>query len=169
MIIRVSELPGEGLTIDDPCALGSAFEDGSWRLDRIHLHVAVEGADVVVGGVVEVTVPQTCGRCLEGFPLGVRAPIDLRFVPRPPIGDTIELSSDDFETGFYAGDQLDLGAVVQTETTLALPMKPLCRPNCRGLCPVCGGNRNLAPCACPERPRDPRFAALKALAARRDH
>lgn len=169
MIIRVSELQGEGLTIDNPSDLGSPFEDPLWRLDRVQLHVALDGADVVVEGVVDATVPQTCGRCLEPFPVGVRAPIDLRFVPRPPLGDTIELSSDDFETDFYAGDQLDLGAVVQTETTLALPMKPLCRPECRGLCPVCGGNRNVAACACPARAGDPRFAALKSLEIRRDH
>lgn len=168
MIIRISELQGEGLTIDDPCALGSAFEDRSWRLDRVHLRVGVEGAEVVVGGVIEATVPQTCGRCLEAFPVGVHAPVDLRFVPRPAGGDTIELSTDDFETGFYAHDQLDLAAVVQTETTLALPMKPLCRPDCRGLCPVCGGNRNLAACPCPDRSPDSRFAALKGLAAPRD-
>jgi uncharacterized protein len=90
-------------------------------------------------------------------------------MPRPPIGESIELSNDDFETGFLAGDQLDLGAVLQSETTLALPMKPLCQPGCRGLCPACGANRNLSPCACPERPSDPRLAGLRALSARRDH
>jgi uncharacterized protein len=169
VIIRVSELQGEGLTIDDPCALGSAFEDRSWHLDRVHLRVAVEGSEVVVGGVVEATVPQACGRCLEVFPVGVRAPLDLHFVPRPSGGDTIELSTDDFETDFYADDQLDLGAVVQTETTLALPMKPLCRPDCRGLCPVCGANRNLVICGCPDPAPDARFAALKSVATRRDH
>jgi uncharacterized protein len=169
VIIRISDLQGEGLTIEDPGALGSPFEDRAWHLESVHLRVALDGADVVVDGVVEATVPQTCGRCLEAFPVAVSAPLDLRFVPRPPIGDTIELSSDDFETGFYAGDQLDLGAVVQTETTLALPMKPLCRPDCRGLCPACGSNRNLMACACPERPPDSRFAALRHLAARRDH
>jgi len=168
VIIRVSELQGEGMTIDDPAALGWSFEDRSWRLDGIHLRVGRDGADVVVDGVAEATVPQTCGRCLESFPVAVRAPIDLRVVPRPSVGDTIELSNDDFETDFYADDQLDLGGILQTETTLALPMKPLCQPGCRGLCRGCGANRNLAPCACPERPPDPRLAGLRGLSARRD-
>jgi uncharacterized protein len=53
--------------------------------------------------------------------------------------------------------------VVETETTLALPMKPLCRDDCRGLCPVCGGNRNLVACACAQRTPDPRLAVLKDL------
>jgi DUF177 domain-containing protein len=169
VIIRVSELQGEGLTIDDPAALGSPYEDRSWRLDRVHLQVARDEADVVVDGMIGATVPQVCGRCLEPFPVELRVPIDLRFVPRPPVGDTIELSEDDFETDFYANDQLDLGAMVETETTLALPMKPLCRPGCRGLCAACGGNRNVAACACPERPPDPRLAALRDLSARLDH
>ena len=62
--------------------------------------------------------------------------------------------------------QIDLDRVVETETTLAIPMKPLCDPGCRGLCPVCGVNRNLNPCACAERAPDPRLAVLKTLATR---
>jgi len=168
VIIRISDLPGEGLTIDEAAALGSPFEDPSWRLDGVHLRVARDGADVVVEGQVEATIPQVCSRCLESLPVQVRAPIDLRFLPRPAIADTIELSSDDFETDFYADDQLDLGALVRTETTLALPMKALCQPGCRGLCPRCGANRNLEACACAN-PPDPRLAGLRALADRREH
>ena len=161
MIIRISDLPGDGVTIDDPASLGSPFEDPSWRLGRVRLRVARDGADVVVDGLVEATVPLVCSRCLEAFAAEARAPIDLRFVPRPAMADTIELSGDDLETDFYADDQLDLAALVRTETTLALPMKPLCQPGCRGLCPACGANRNLTPCACADRPRDPRLAGLR--------
>ena len=50
--------------------------------------------------------------------------------------------------------------------SLALPMKPLCREDCRGLCRVCGANRNTAPCTCDPRPPDPRLAALRDLATR---
>lgn len=169
MIIRVSDLPEEGLTIDGPAALGSPFEDPSWRLDGVQLRVARDGSEVVVDGVVEATIPQVCGRCLEAFPVPVRAPIELRFMPRPALGDTLELSTDDFETDFYADDQLNVTALVRTEATLALPMKPLCQPGCRGLCPRCGANRNLEACACPADPPDPRFAELRGLSARREH
>ena len=166
MIIRVSDLQGEGLHIADPSALASPFADPSWRLTRLDLHVERDAADVVVHGELGATVPQTCGRCLESFPVDVRATVDSRFVPRPATGENVELGEDDLETDFYANDQLDLAALVETETTLALPMKPLCREDCRGLCPACGANRNVAPCTCDPRPPDPRLAALRDLAAR---
>ena len=63
-------------------------------------------------------------------------------------------------------DQLDLGRVLETETTLALPMRALCREDCRGLCPVCGGNRNAEACACRSEATDPRWAALRGLVVR---
>ncbi|HWO04128.1 MAG TPA: DUF177 domain-containing protein, partial [Methylomirabilota bacterium] len=72
----------------------------------------------------------------------------------------------DLETDVYQHGQLDVTALLETETTLALPMKPLCREGCRGLCPVCGGNRNITACACETPALDSRWAALKDWAER---
>ena len=169
MILRVSDIPDEGLTIEGTTAFASPFSDRSWRLDRVRLRVERDGDDVVVVGDIGSTVPVACGRCLEEFPVAVRATVDLRFVPRPPTGNRVELGSDDLDLDFYDHDELNLATLVQSETALALPMKPLCREDCRGLCPVCGGNRNLVACTCQERAPDPRLAALKDLAARFHH
>jgi uncharacterized protein len=166
MIIRVSELEEHGLRIDDVDTLAAAFTDPTWRLDSVALDVQAEGLDVFVRGGLVAMVPQTCGRCLEVFSSRVEVPIDVRLVPRPVGADSVELGADDLDVDFYDADQLDLGRVVATETTLSLPMKPLCRADCRGLCPVCGANRNVAPCSCAPRPSDPRLAALRDLAAR---
>lgn len=167
MMIRVSELEEQGLTVTDPRSVEPAFSDPSWRLDALSLVVSPDGVDVVVQGQITATVPQTCGRCLEPFPARVDANVDVRLMPRPDTGDAIELGRDDLDVDFYVDDQLDLKRVVETETALALPMKPLCREDCRGLCPACGGNRNLVPCACAERAPDPR--PLGDLAARLRH
>jgi uncharacterized protein len=78
----------------------------------------------------------------------------------------VELGVDDLDTDLYVNDELDVASLVATETTLALPMKPLCRVDCRGLCAVCGGNKNLNPCECAERAPDPRLAALKQIVVR---
>jgi len=169
MIIKVSELEEDGLAISDPRALEPTFSDPAWRLDAVELQVAPDDGDVVVQGQLTATVPQTCGRCVEAFPARVNVRVDVRLLPRPATGDTMELGADDLDVDFYTDDQVDLSRVVENETTLALPMKPLCREDCRGLCPVCGGNRNLAPCACPERAPDPRLAPLRDLATRLRH
>ena len=169
MILRVSDISDDGLTIEDARLFGSPFSDRSWRLDRVRLHAERDGDDVVVAGEIDSTVPVACGRCLEEMPARVRAAVDVRFIPRPPTGDRVELGTDDLDLDFYNGDEIDLSTLVQSETALALPMKPLCRDDCRGLCPVCGGNRNLVACACPERAPDPRLGVLKDLAARLHH
>jgi uncharacterized protein len=165
MIIRVSELE-EGLRIDDVEALGTVFADPAWHLESVALEVEPDGSDVFVRGRVAATVPQTCGRCLQSFPARVDALLDVRLVPKPTGADSIELGADDLDVDFYDNDELDVSRVVENEASLALPMKPLCREDCRGLCPVCGADRNVAPCTCDTRPPDPRLAALRDLAAR---
>jgi len=166
MIIRVSELPDDGLSVDETAFAVSPYTDASWQLDRVALRIDKDGDEVDIRGQVHATVPLLCGRCAEGFTAGVTADIDLRFAPKPARVEGTELGRDDLDTDFYEDDQIDLGRVIDNETTLALPMKPLCEPGCRGLCPVCGVNRNINPCACDARAPDPRLAALKTLAAR---
>jgi uncharacterized protein len=166
MIIRVSELPDDGLSIDETALGASPFSDPAWHLDRLQLQISKDGDEVDVMGQVRASVPQTCGRCAEGVTSRVTADIDLRFAPKPSRVDDAELGRDDLDTDFYVDDQIDLARVIETETTLALPMKPLCDPGCRGLCPMCGANRNVNACACAERAPDPRLAVLKTLTQR---
>jgi uncharacterized protein len=166
MMIRVSELPDDGLLIDESALARSPYADPAWHLERLHLQLNKDGDEVDVLGQVHATVPQLCGRCTEEVMSRVIADVDLRFAPKPTRVDNAELGRDDLDTDFYADDQIDLARVIENETTLALPMKPLCDPGCRGLCPVCGGNRNVSPCACAERAPDPRLAMLKTLTER---
>lgn len=166
MIIQVSELPEEGLTFHDVGQFPSVFTDRTWQLDAVELTLTPDGRDVFVHGRLEATVPQTCGRCLESFPADVEVAVDVRVTPRPAAGEDHELAKDDLDTDFYTDDQLDLDRLIENETTLALDMKPLCRTECRGLCPVCGANRNVTSCECQERPPDPRLAVLKNLNVR---
>ncbi len=159
MIIRVSELHADGLVIAAASALAHAYSDAAWRLDRVQVTIQPDGRDVLVHGSLAATVPQTCGRCLEAFPATARVELDVRVVPRPSRADSVKLGADDLDVDFYTDDLLDLGRLIEAETGLALPMKPLCRADCRGLCPECGANHNAGPCACGAR-------ALKSLGAR---
>ena len=166
MIVRVSEIPEEGLRLEGVTALERPFADPAWTLEDLSLLVERDGDVVFVSGRLAVRLPQTCGRCLEPFSLAIEPAVETRFVPDTGENEERELGTADLDTDLYAGDQLDIGALVQAEATLALPMKPLCREDCRGLCPVCGGNRNLVACACEDATPDPRWAPLKSLAER---
>lgn len=169
MIIRVSEIEDEGLVVANAGEFVAPFSDRSWRLDGVRLHVTRDGEDVVVTGQIDATVPVVCSRCLEEFRSEVHPLVDARYVPKPAAGHAVELGTDDLDLDFYQNDELNLATLIETETTLALPMKPLCRADCQGLCPACGANRNVTPCTCERRAPDPRLAALRDLAARLNH
>ena len=116
-------------------------------------------------GTVTTKLELPCGRCLEPFTLPVDAPFDLRYQPHTANqgeGER-EIEEDDLTTAFYENDQIDLAQLMREQFYLALPMKPLCRSDCRGLCPICGTNLNRHTCDCKPGWEDPRFAALKAL------
>jgi uncharacterized protein len=166
MVIRVSEIPEEGLRLEGALAFPEPFQDRAWRLEDVELAVEKDGDVVFVHGRIRSRVPQVCSRCLESYEAAVDADVETRLVPAPAVrGEERELGRDDLETDVYEHDQIDLNALLETETTLGLEMKPLCSESCRGLCPTCGANRNTAPCACAPT-ADPRWSPLKGLADR---
>lgn len=167
MLVRVSEIPEEGLRFEGVEGCTHPFQDPQWELRGLSLFVEKDQEDVVVQGRLHARALQTCSRCLESFPFVVNTDVDVRFAPRPQgRSEEVELTPADLEVYFYADDLLDLGRLIETETALGLPMKPLCRADCRGLCHLCGGNRNLMSCACEVKPPDPRLAVLRQIADR---
>src|SRR2546428_14041538 len=108
MMIRVSELEEQGLTVTDPKALEPAFGDPSWRLEVLSLQISADGADVLVQGRLAATVPQTSGRCLESFPARVDATVALRLLPRPATKGSVELGAHALDVDFYRDDLLAL-------------------------------------------------------------
>ena len=97
-----------------------------------------------------------CYRCLADAVLDV--PVDAREYQATNPGDAEEL-----RTPYVVADRLDLGAWAHDALALALPEKILCRPDCAGLCPVCGRDLNVEPHEHEEAEPDPRWAALEAL------
>jgi uncharacterized protein len=118
-----------------------------------------------VAGHLTGEVELTCSRCLEPFTLPIATDFDLRYVPRAENAGEgeKEVEEDDLSTAFYDNDEIDLSHLMMEQFQLALPMKPLCTPACRGLCPQCGTNLNTGACDCSQTWEDPRFAALKAI------
>ena len=118
-----------------------------------------------VAGRLNGELELICSRCLEPFRLPVATEFDLRYVPRVENAGEgeREVEEDDLSTAFYDGDEIDLAQLIMEQFQLALPMKPLCRDDCKGLCPHCGTNLNTGACDCSQKWEDPRFAALKAM------
>jgi DUF177 domain-containing protein len=116
-------------------------------------------------GDVKSVLELPCSRCLEAFTLPVDQSFDLRYQPHSKnTGEgEREIEEDDLTTAFYTNEAIDLGALIREQFYLALPMKPLCRAECKGLCPQCGANLNTSNCNCRPQWDDPRLAALKAL------
>jgi DUF177 domain-containing protein len=123
-------------------------------------------------GTVETQLEIECSRCLERFELPVDQTFDLRYLPRGESAsgekdDEDEIADDDVSITFYRDEAIDLFDLQREQFYLALPMKPLCRPDCRGICPHCGINRNFESCQCESRWEDPRLAGLKTLMTNR--
>ena len=116
-------------------------------------------------GRVQTQLELSCSRCVEPFGLTVDAPFDLRYLPVSEASTEADrqVAEDDLETSCYRDDQIDLGELMREQFYLALPMKPLCRDDCRGLCPQCGTNLNAGACDCAPHWDDPRLAVLKSL------
>lgn len=130
-------------------------------------------------GTIRGEVELACSRCLEAYPMRLDLPFDLRYLPQhmneqaagaddsDVDGDedeeAAEVGGDDLSTAFYRDDRIDLTQMVREQIYLALPMKPLHRDDCKGLCPNCGTNLNDASCGCQVAWEDPRLAPLKAL------
>jgi len=121
------------------------------------------GGDLFFGGHFASEVTGTCARCLTdySFPLDR----DFNFVLKPATeqAENVELEGEDLALSYYQGDEVDLDPLVREAMILALPTRPLCREDCRGLCPRCGVNRNSVTCECRDEWTDPRFSILRTL------
>lgn len=119
---------------------------------------------IEVSGTVRTTWVGECRRCLRPVSGPLEAAVREVYRPRPAGGE----SSDDDETYPFSGELLDLAPLVRDAILLELPIAPLCRDECAGLCPTCGAVLDDGPCGCPPAAGDPRWAALDALRATSD-
>lgn len=172
LLIHVSKIPPEGLSIDTPLSPGEVHLEGedSFTLNGGRLRCLVERGDdetVHVRGSLQAEVALFCGRCLEPFVHPVQQELDLFYLAHEAgqdreEEDEVELSDRDVVVAYYEGDRLDLGDVIREQLFLSVPLSRLCREDCKGLCPQCGVNRNQQACACsPEEPSLSPFASLR--------
>ena len=119
---------------------------------------------VTVSGSMKADVEISCVRCLEAFHRVVDREFEVAYL-RAGVGpgvDESELDEKDLDLDYYPEEGIDLQQVLREQLILWLPMKPLCRPECEGLCLQCGANLNQVSCSC-EPEVDPRLASLKTI------
>jgi len=175
--VSISKIPAEGLELDEvvsPEVLALDPADVSAEGDgRFKGHVErADGSSVHIRGHLNLKTSGPCARCLTNTPLEVDQELDLFFLPESESWsehddeEGAELQDRDLVVSFYKGDLIDLGAVIREHVLLAQPMKRLCREDCRGVCPSCGADLNVAPCACKPGARDASpFSSLALLSA----
>lgn len=119
--------------------------------------------DIRLRGRLSASLELQCARCLEPVGQNVDRKFELLYRPLGTDAGRDELSVTDAEAeiGYYQGQGIQLEDVLREQVLLALPLKAICRENCKGLCPHCGKNLNQEPCSCTVPAEDPRWEALK--------
>lgn len=122
---------------------------------------SARSGEVVVRGSIEADLRQQCRRCLEPVHGRLSEEVTLVFMPAGPSGEV----GDDGDVRFFdeRAGELDLSESIREELMLAIDPYVVCDPECRGLCPRCGANRNIETCSCTDEELDPRWDALRAL------
>lgn len=140
-------------------------EDSVYRKPvDVEVQVTRTGATATIRGRLRTEVERTCGRCLAVY----REDLDIEFHEAVRIeGDRVHVFDEEYEgqPGYLSGapGALCLDEVVREAILVGSPMQPVCRPDCRGLCPVCGADRNQVECGCKTETPNPAWEALRKL------
>lgn len=154
--------------------LSGAFAEAAFEgteVDTTRSTVAAEldlyrtGHEVVARGTVSGELIAICSRCAADARVTLASPLEVVFVPRG--AESAEVVEDEIgdvpDVVHYDDETIDLAETLREELLLALPIAPLCREDCKGLCARCGHDLNEGPCACPQEPKDDRWSGLKNL------
>lgn len=146
-----------------------ALETGAQRLTfngpvKVELDITNSGNFFWAAGQVACTVRLACERCLEQFDYAVEAEFAEKYCPssKQKSSEKAEDTSEE-DCITFSGNIIDISEEVEKVILMALPMKILCSPGCKGLCSRCGQNLNVAECNCVEEDIDPRLEELKKL------
>jgi uncharacterized protein len=144
------------------------LDEESTRLTKqpeVSGRVIRKGHEVRLIGKISASAEVDCDRCLKAVKVPIETEFDVKYVPNEEYAsdDIAELQEEDLSVSFFDGKTIDVDELVREQVLLALPVRALCGEECKGLCPVCGSDRNASSCNCESLEIDPRWAALKQL------
>lgn len=163
MKIVIPDIPEEGLFVELEEKISI---EGFSVSSPVKAQLSVNRAEneVMVTGSLAVELEMECSRCLTGLRQEQDLPVNVVYHPADEIGSEKHgLHDDEMDMGFYSGDELDLDELIKEQILLSVQMKPLCKEDCKGLCPKCGIDLNTATCTCVQKEIDPRLEVLKKL------
>ncbi|MEO8704693.1 MAG: DUF177 domain-containing protein [Kofleriaceae bacterium] len=151
-------------------ALGAPEIDPNAGHGTADLELYADDKHAFAVGSFKGAVTVACGRCVNPVVLPIDEQLRVTYMPASEIPDDddddsedgAEVSDGDLDVFPYDGETMDLEPLLREQFVLAVPFAPLCREDCKGLCPQCGIDRNTGTCTC-EAPIDPRLAPLKGL------
>ena len=163
MKVQVSDIPDEGITLEFQETVKASVP----LLSPVKARLRIEkvGSEVLAQGEVTTRMELQCSRCLRNFPRDMDMNIYVVYHPVEELKDEErhEVRADELDMGFYRNDELDIRDLIVEQILLNVPMKPLCRESCLGICPKCGADMNVSPCRCEQKETDPRLAILRKL------
>ena len=133
---------------------------------RVKGEIRREVTATAVSGTIEADASINCTRCSAPVEQKLSIPFDVRYTGDDDADGQAESSEVDpaeLDAAVIPEGGLTLEELVREQILLSLPMQFFCRPDCKGVCTICGGNRNLIDCKCIDNEIDPRWAALKNL------
>jgi len=169
MKIIVSKIPKEGIEIHSSVdAAGLNIDSSDFILnDNVHIDALInkDGDIFFVDGSIKTVIQVTCSRCAMDFPYPVYTVFHCHEEPVSSANKDMDmaLKRGDMDVDHYAGDEVEINNLFREQLILAVPMYPLCRPDCPGLCPICGHNLNNGNCGCKKEDADNPFAVIKKL------
>lgn len=166
--ISLESVLGEPLRLESELTVGVAAIDREPLLALSPLRLSGEISRIEGGYALAARLTYDgqleCSRCLTAYPFHEDEEFLLVLYPRQSQpGADVELERGDLDSQYFDQPVIELSPIAEERVQMALPMKPLCRPDCRGLCPACGNDLNLGSCACARDTVDPRWEALRAL------
>lgn len=132
----------------EPCHLEGCFKN-------------IGGGIIQFQGTIDMMVRMACSRCTKDTDLPLHTAVEQRY-----IADKQQRETGDDDIEVFQNDTIDLSELVYSEISMSIPMKVLCREDCKGLCSICGKDLNEGPCDCEQDDIDPRWDALKGLLQR---
>ncbi len=162
----ISEEEGMHLVFEDMPGLLSDIDEYRVRSPIVgEVFLCRVNRDVHLRGEVRASIRLICHRCLESYIQKIHTTFSYILVPSLPGIRKIALDTEDMETSTYDGVEIQLGKIFREQILLQIPMRHLCKEDCKGICPGCGANLNREECRCQKESLDSQFSPLKRLLA----